>query len=234
MTSIALLQPQRPASQMSSAEPGRRRGRPTRAQSDDLRERMLDSAYAMFLAHGFEAAAMEAIARTAGVAKLTLYRHFATKDELFEQVVGRAQRRVRRSLQARIDDRGPLEAVLRESIARLHEGFTRDEYLAVMRMVIAGSSRFPHLARAMLDDAKLAARPLADYLRRAKARGEVRLESPDEAATQLAGLASGAGRYVLTTPSGHPASRRHTIEALVVLFVQAWARPPHCGAQSAR
>jgi AcrR family transcriptional regulator len=231
MPSIALLQPSRP---LPPSVPGRRRGRPTRAQADDLREQMLDAAYAMFRAHGFEAAAMEAMARAAGVAKLTLYRHFATKEELFEQVVGRAQRRVRRSLQARIDDGAPLQAVLRECIARLHEGFTRDEYLAVMRMVIAEAARFPHLARTMLDDARLAARPLAEYLRRSKVRGEVRLESPEEAAAQLAGLASGAGRYVLTSPSGHPASRRHTVEALVVLFAQAWSTPLPQQSQSAR
>jgi AcrR family transcriptional regulator len=212
--------------------PGARRGRPTLAQAGDLRQRMLDAAFASFQAHGFEATAMEAVARAAGVAKLTLYRHFETKEVLFEQVVRRAQARVRRSLEARIDRRAPLEPVLRECIARLHEGFTQAEYLAVMRLVIAEGARFPRLGRTMLDDAQRAARPLAEYLREARARNAVRLDSPEQAATQLAGLASGAGRYVLTSPSGHPRSRRHTVEALVALFQRAWAVPD--AAESAR
>jgi len=212
--------------------PGGRRGRPTLAQAGGLRQHMLDAAFAAFQAHGFEATAMEAVARAAGVAKLTLYRHFETKEALFEQVVHRAQDRVRRTLEARIDRAAPLEAVLRECIAGLHEGFTQAEYLAVMRMVIAESRRFPRLAHAMLDDAKRAARPLADYLREAQARGLARLDSPEHAATQLAGLASGAGRYVLIDPSRHPRSRRHTVEALVVLFMSAWAAPR--AAKSAR
>jgi AcrR family transcriptional regulator len=222
------------AAPLPAQAPPRRRGRPTQAQADDLRERMLDAAFAAFQVHGFQATGMEAVARGAGVAKLTLYRHFETKEALFEQVVRRAQMRVRRSLVARIDRQAPLEAVLRECIAGLHQGFTRPEYLAVMRMAIAEGRRFPRLGRAMLDDAKLAARPLADYLRELQARKAVRLESPEQAAVQLAGLASGAGRYVLTSPSTHPGSRRRTVEALVALFLRAWAPAAPGDTQSTR
>ncbi|MDB5978185.1 MAG: hypothetical protein JWR07_4945 [Nevskia sp.] len=165
---------------------------------------------------------MEGVARRAGVAKLTLHRHFDGKEDLFVQVAHRAQLRVRASLDVRIESSASLQQVLRESIERLHDGFTRPEYLDVMRLVIAEGRRFPKLGRAMLDDAKFAARPLVDYLQALKNSGGVDLESPQDAATQLAGLASGAGRYVLVRPSCHPASRRKTVDSLVALFSRAW------------
>ena len=202
----------------------RRPGRPTFQQARDLRESILDAALAAFLAHGFEAASLEGVARCAGVAKLTLYRHFDGKDDLFVQVAQRAQLRVRASLDVKIERSAPLEQVLRESISRLHEGFTRPDYLDVMRLVIAEARRFPRLGRAMLDDAKFAARPLVDYLSELKKAGGVDIESPADAATQLAGLASGAGRYVLIRPSRHPASRKRTVDSLVALFSKAWSQ----------
>lgn len=201
----------------------RRPGRPTFEQARDLREGILDAALAAFLAHGFEASSLEGIARRAAVAKLTLYRHFDGKEQLFVQVAQRAQQRVRASLNVKIERCAPLEQVLRECITRLHEGFTHPDYLDVMRLVIAEARRFPMLGRAMLDDAKFAARPLVDYLGDLKKAGRVELESPLDAATQLAGLASGAGRYVLVRPSRHPASRKKTVDSLVALFCKAWA-----------
>ena len=41
----------------------------------------------MFLAQGFDAASMGAIAREAGVSKGTLYVYFKSKEELFEAIV---------------------------------------------------------------------------------------------------------------------------------------------------
>jgi len=201
----------------------RRRGRPTSEQARDLREGILDAALSDFLAHGFEATSLEGVARRAGVAKLTLYRHFDGKEDLFLQVAHRAQLRVRSSLNIKIERQLPLEQVLRESIEKLHDGFTRPDYLDVMRLVIAEARRFPRLGRAMLDDAKFAARPLVEYLQDLKKNGIVEIASPLDAATQLAGLASGAGRYVLIRPSRHPASRKKTVDSLVTLFSRAWS-----------
>ena len=234
LTSLPQIQP-RPAATAGQAvaEPaprGRRGpGRPTYEQARDLREGILDAALACFLAHGFEATSMEGVARSAGVAKLTLYRHFDGKEDLFMQVAHRAQLKVRGSLEVRIDRSVPLEQALRQSIERLYDGFIHPDYLDVMRLVIAEARRFPRLGRAMLDDAKVAARPLADYLHDLVKEGRVDLESPLDAATQLAGLASGAGRYVLIRPSRHPASRRRKVESLVALFARAWS----CGGRKA-
>src|SRR5882672_3719822 len=52
------------------------------------RRQIIDGACRMFLAQGFDAASMGAIAREAGVSKGTLYVYFKSKEELFEAVVG--------------------------------------------------------------------------------------------------------------------------------------------------
>src|ERR1700731_2131497 len=52
-------------------------------------ESILAAAKRSFLAAGFGAVSMDAIAREAGVSKATVYAHFAGKEELFGAVIGR-------------------------------------------------------------------------------------------------------------------------------------------------
>jgi TetR/AcrR family transcriptional regulator of autoinduction and epiphytic fitness len=55
---------------------------------DDLRRRrLLDVALATFLRFGFRKTSMEEVARAAGLSRQGLYLHFATKDDLFAEVV---------------------------------------------------------------------------------------------------------------------------------------------------
>lgn len=165
---------------------------------------------------------MEGIAREAGVAKITLYRHFETKERLFVAVARWGQLSVRNSLGQLADKGAPLEQVLRQIIERLYVGYTDRRYLAVSRMVVAEAGRFPKLGRAMLNDTKFVSEPLVDYLQHLKDTGQIDVDSAYEAATQIAGLASGAGRYVLVAPSRHPVAREHWVESLTQLFTRAW------------
>lgn len=210
---------------MSEATPASARrarpGRPRRDQADAARQSVLDAALRVFIAHGFAAASMEGIAREAGVAKLTLYRHFETKEQLFVQVARRAQLSVRERLGSMVDRGLPLEQVLRDIISRLYDSYTHPEYLSVLRLVIAEARRFPKLGRAMLDDSREISEPLVEYLQQLKERGQIDVESPLEAVTQICGLAMGAGRYVLIAPSRTPESRRRAVESLVSLFTRA-------------
>ncbi len=191
-----------------------------------LRTGLLDAALQVFIARGFEAASIEGIAKVAGVAKVTVYRHYASKDELFVEVARRAQLSVRARLGTVADAGLPLEAALRAIISRLVEGYTHPDYLAVMRMVIAEAGRFPALGRAMLDDSAQISEPLVAYLQALKDAGQIDIDSPYDAAVQISGLASGAGRYLLLTPGRHPVSRKRSVESLVTLFTRAWRKQP--------
>jgi AcrR family transcriptional regulator len=56
--------------------------RPADATQPPPRERILAAARALFYRHGIRAVGVDAIAETAATNKMTLYRHFGSKDEL--------------------------------------------------------------------------------------------------------------------------------------------------------
>ena len=62
-------------------------------QSGTPRERILDSSYELFSRHGVRAVGVDAIVAHAGVAKMTLYRYFASKDELVLAFMERREQR---------------------------------------------------------------------------------------------------------------------------------------------
>jgi AcrR family transcriptional regulator len=55
------------------------------------RQRVLDTAYALFHRHTLNTVGVDRIVAEAGVAKTTLYRHFPSKDQLAVSVLGRHQ-----------------------------------------------------------------------------------------------------------------------------------------------
>ena len=54
---------------------------------DDMGQAIFDAAVAVFARDGFEASRIDAIAKRAGVAKGSVYNHYADKEELFFSVV---------------------------------------------------------------------------------------------------------------------------------------------------
>src|SRR2546423_3935550 len=64
--------------------PPPRRGRP---RDPERVRRIMEAAHSHFNAHGLEGASVDAIAADAGVSKMTIYSHFASKEGLFEAVI---------------------------------------------------------------------------------------------------------------------------------------------------
>lgn len=73
---------------MSAAEATRGRGRPRDPRTD---EAILRAALELFTEHGHAGTSIEAIARRAGVGKLTVYRRWGSKDELIAAAVETAR-----------------------------------------------------------------------------------------------------------------------------------------------
>ena len=89
-------------------EPG---GKPLRADARRNRERVLEAARAAFAADGV-AVPLDEIARRAGVGAGTVYRHFPTKEALFEAVMIERVQRLADEARARAQDDDPTEALL--------------------------------------------------------------------------------------------------------------------------
>ena len=80
--------------------------------SDDAeppkRQAILNAATELFVARGYGAVSMDAIARAADVSKATLYAHFESKDRLFARIVSDAcQENITPGDLPDGDDRGP-------------------------------------------------------------------------------------------------------------------------------
>ena len=70
------------------------------------RERILDTAYELFSRHGTRAVGVDRIINEAGAAKMTLYRNFASKDDLIVAfLAAREERWTRGWLQAEVERR---------------------------------------------------------------------------------------------------------------------------------
>src|SRR5712671_3758262 len=61
------------------------------------RERILAAAGDLFYRHGIKAVGVDSIAEAAGTNKMTLYRHFASKDELVSEYLRQSAKRANAS-----------------------------------------------------------------------------------------------------------------------------------------
>lgn len=62
-----------------------------RTSSSEARERVLSTAYTLFCRHGIRAVGVDTIIERSGVAKMTVYRHFRSKDALVLAVLERRE-----------------------------------------------------------------------------------------------------------------------------------------------
>src|ERR1700676_2540458 len=108
-------------------------------------ESILAAAQRTFLASGFGAANMDAIAREAGASKATVYAYFASKEELFGAVIAREGERYFRGFSARELDPQAVEASLAEVAHRFLDLVLSPEAIAINRIIIGEASRFPQL-----------------------------------------------------------------------------------------
>src|SRR5215831_13258733 len=90
----------------------RRGGRPSRSHSQQLGERILDVATQLFLAHGYGATSIEAVAQRARISKRTFYHRFPDKAALFSAVVRRIIEELRPPSDWPLYQGGSLEQVL--------------------------------------------------------------------------------------------------------------------------
>lgn len=106
----------------------RRRGRPSGggAVAEELRETFLDTAERLFVARGYRSTTIEAIARSAGYSRGSIYRHFPTRDSLVEALLVRTTRRHMLGILARLPDGAePLDIIV-ESLVIVASELHRD------------------------------------------------------------------------------------------------------------
>ena len=116
------------------------------------RQGVLDAATALFMAQGYGAVSMDAIARAAGVSKATLYAYFSSKDQLFATIISDACQQNIASATILPGLETDLRTALIDFAGRLLRFLLEDRALAIHRVVISESVRFPELGRAFYDN----------------------------------------------------------------------------------
>ncbi len=153
------------------------------------RERLLAAAGELFYRHGIRAIGVEAVAEAAGTNKMTLYRHFASKDELVAEYLRQTAKQADACWDAfaRVhpgDPRAQLRAWFVETAAHVADAGGRGCPLANAAVELPDKN---HPARRVIEDSKMAHR--ARLVGLAKAAG---LREPDMLADELNLLLEGA------------------------------------------
>ncbi|TBW40632.1 TetR/AcrR family transcriptional regulator [Siculibacillus lacustris] len=187
---------------------------------------ILDAAFELFLARGFDSVSMDLIAKTAGVSKTTLYAHFTSKEALFSKLLinqcGEFSARVH------IPDEytGDLTGTLRGFALDFISVFEEEHGMALYRLIVGEIHRFPQIARAFeaAGPSEMNGR-LVHLLRQIVERGELKIDDFDLAAEQFMALLT--GRMLLNRALGLPGAPQseteRQVEAAIALFLRGYA-----------
>lgn len=149
----------------------------------DKRRQILEGARAVFLSAGFDGASMGEIARAAGVSKGTLYVYFDSKERLFEALTIVERQGLAEALfQLDADDPDVAGVLVRLGHSYLAE-LARPDHVAVIRMVIGATEKFPRLGQAFYEAGPVqGVTRLTAYLSAQVAAGRLVAEDPELAA----------------------------------------------------
>jgi AcrR family transcriptional regulator len=200
-----------------------------RAEPRGKGEAILAAAERAFLAAGFGAVSMDAIAREAGVSKATVYAHFSGKEELFGAVVANLSARRFRGFSAEALDPADAAGSLATIAGRFLDLVLSAEAIALNRIIIGEVSRFP-----VLGEVFWAAGPertrvqIEGFLRRAAAAGALAVPDPRLAAEQFVSLVRGEihWRSLLRLTEPDPPALQAAATAAVATFLRAFRPIP--------
>ncbi len=124
----------------------RRLGRPSREEAALLEEHILEVATELFFAGGYGETSIELLARHAGASKRTIYDRFGDKAGVFKAVMRRVVERLRPPDVAALFAGDDLAEILTRLSRAVLRAALQPEAIALHRLIIAESGRFPELA----------------------------------------------------------------------------------------
>jgi AcrR family transcriptional regulator len=153
-----------------------------RADAVRNRERVLEAAKAVFSGGGSDAS-LEAVAKRAGVGIGTLYRHFPTREDLFEAVYRREVEQLGELAEQLKNEAAPVDALRRWLRSNVELVATKKGMIAALAVAVQGSSELYAYSFDRLTKA------IGTLLDRAVAAGEIRSDiSPEDVLRALVGM----------------------------------------------
>lgn len=170
---------------------------PGRPKDEAKRAAIVDAAWEHFITNGVQATSLEAIAKTAGVSRVTVYSHFPDKGALFEETIEREMRRLEQTQQPFAPGESLRQRLIDFGIGLMH--FLMGPGPSAFYAVLAGElRRHPELAQRFFNKGPaVTQRNLATLLAGAAEQGLLHLDDPIVAADQLCGLWQGLAHFRL-------------------------------------
>ena len=149
---------------------------PRRRRKEARPGEIIDAGLAEFAENGFAATRLEDVAKRAGIAKGTIYRYFASKEDLFEAALSARLTPFFDDVSGMVDSfPGSSEDLVRAALPRIYKALFEDGLHVLMRIIITEGGRFPAIAE--LYHRRVISRGqavLAALVRRGVERGEFR------------------------------------------------------------
>jgi TetR/AcrR family transcriptional repressor of mexJK operon len=220
-----------------------RLGRP---KDSAKREEIVLSATELFMENGYELTSMEAVARQAGVSKLTIYSHFADKNELFRAIIQYRCDKIGMpasfAAEVKLEPREAFLNIARHAAANIF----RADALRLMRIVQSEALRHPEIVQAYYEAGpKRVKTAFAGLLSEYNRRGLLSVADPMRGAEQFFSLLKGERlqrTLMLMSPSPDTGELEAHIKATVDFFLAAYRpcpahspsdRPQHAATENA-
>ncbi|MCB8875996.1 TetR/AcrR family transcriptional regulator [Acidisoma silvae] len=101
---------------------------PPNLASSDKRQHIIETGYRLFKRSGFHATGIDRIIAEANVAKMTMYRHFPSKDGLIVDVLGYRAERFDRQLDQLVEERSSAQKKVETLFAWYKAWFKRPDF----------------------------------------------------------------------------------------------------------
>jgi TetR/AcrR family transcriptional repressor of mexJK operon len=165
----------------------RRGGRPSKADAERLAHRIVDAATELFFTHGYGATTIEAVAQRARISKRTFYHRFENKSALFSAVVHHTIEGLRPPAGVPLLLGTSLPEILRGLAELILRAALSPPAIALHRLIVAESSRFPKLAVVVTNQgaSQEAIGLIAGVLEHEARAGNLTLDNPPFAAQQF-------------------------------------------------
>jgi len=165
----------------------RRGGRPSKADAEQLADRIVDAATELFFTLGYGATTIEAVAQRARISKRTFYHRFENKSVLFSAVVHRTIERMRPAADVPLLHGANLAEILRGLADLILRAALSPPAIELHRLIVAESSRFPDLVAIVAKEgaSEEAVRLIAGVLEREARSGNLQLDNATFAAQQF-------------------------------------------------
>ncbi|MFA5955213.1 TetR/AcrR family transcriptional regulator [Hyphomicrobium sp.] len=174
---------------LNSAIQKRSRGRPQVRPDNETLNLLVEAATVEFQANGFASTTMGNVAQRAGISTKTMYRLIPCKSDLFKKVMSDRIGKFMLEVDPVDLDKYELTEAVEHILTSFGSLTLSSETIALLRLVIGESERFPELAAAFHDIAVVQTTDaIAAWLERQRGRGLLKIDDPHTTASALRGM----------------------------------------------